>query len=862
MGSAQQRASLPGREAARGWLTRFRRFAAAAPLPVQILAVALVCVFAPALIAIALFAALAYAPYALWTGDRSGLAAASVALWGVAVTAALAHGAAEPRYLLLILPPVAAMVARIGLLGRIQVPGRTTAWVIVWSLPIGIAAFRIWQSQRFFGPAAAWVIALVVLGWRLAKALQESRELGRRAAMSGALAAPYAMVAAGTGNGSAGGSGLAGGGRSGGAVQPGPGTTLGPAVVASEGGPATTAEAAVAAAGNTSGGARAASGSVRAAQAARGLRSLDGDGSSQSRAVQNAAATRPVITVDEAVAELNAMIGLTAVKDQVRSITASVEAARRRAVAGHGTEKPMQHFVFLGPPGTGKTAVARVIAKIFYAFGLLDSPAVVEAQRADLVGEYLGATAIKTNELIDSVLGGVLFIDDAYSLVNEGDGQGDRFGNEAVQALLKRAEDDRENLIIILAGYERQMETFLASNPGLNSRFSLRVKFPTYTPSELMALAETAVQGRGELLDPDARPVLRRMFDEIGRRRLADDLGNGRFVRSLLSQAGQQRDVRVMAGTAEPTATDLVTIGGQDLELAYAELTARFRGYTDTPTVEDALAELDALVGLEPVKRQVHEIVAQLQVARLRDRQGLASQPPSRHFVFTGPPGTGKTTVARILGRIFAALGLLVRPEVVEAHRADLVGEHLGSTAIKTSRLIDSAMGGVLFIDEAYALYNDAYSGGDAFGSEAIATLLKRAEDERERLVVVLAGYTDDMDKLLRSNPGLASRFSSRIAFPSYTDAELTQIAQVIAAQAGDTFDADAVPVLESIFTQTVETGRIDTLGNGRFARSLFERACASRDVRVSLQGEAATAADLTTVLAADLLTAYRELAG
>ncbi|HXO24661.1 MAG TPA: AAA family ATPase, partial [Streptosporangiaceae bacterium] len=229
-------------------------------------------------------------------------------------------------------------------------------------------------------------------------------------------------------------------------------------------------------------------------------------------------------------------------------------------------------------------------------------------------------------------------------------------------------------------------------------------------------------------------------------------------------------------------------------------------------------------------------------------------------FVFTGPPGTGKTTVARILGRIFAALGLLVRPEVVEAHRADLVGEHLGSTAIKTGRLIDSAMGGVLFIDEAYSLHNDGYSGGDAFGSEAVQTLLKRAEDDRDRLVIVLAGYPDDMDRFLRSNPGLASRFSTRVTFPSYRPADLVQISRLLAEQAGDTFDPQAIEVLKEIFEHACAMGRIDELGNGRFARSLFERACACRDVRVVRLGEQATAADLTTVTAADMQTAYRDL--
>ncbi|MEW2164981.1 AAA family ATPase [Streptomyces sp. NPDC007084] len=283
-------------------------------------------------------------------------------------------------------------------------------------------------------------------------------------------------------------------------------------------------------------------------------------------------------------------------------------------------------------------------------------------------------------------------------------------------------------------------------------------------------------------------------------------------------------------------------------------------GPTDPALLEEALAELERMVGLEPVKRQVKALSAQLNMARLRAGQGLPVQPPKRHFVFSGPSGTGKTTVARILGRVFYALGLLGGDHLVEAQRADLVGEYLGQTAVKANELIDSAIGGVLFVDEAYSLSNSGYGKGDAYGDEALQVLLKRAEDNRDHLVVILAGYPEGMDRLLAANPGLSSRFTSRVDFPSYRPLELTSIGEVLAAENGDVWDEEALDELRSIAGHVVDQGWIDELGNGRFLRTLYEKSCAYRDLRLTGYASTPSRDDLSTLRLPDLMQAYGEV--
>lgn len=280
--------------------------------------------------------------------------------------------------------------------------------------------------------------------------------------------------------------------------------------------------------------------------------------------------------------------------------------------------------------------------------------------------------------------------------------------------------------------------------------------------------------------------------------------------------------------------------------------------------VADLLAELEGQIGLERVKEQVRGVTAQVNARRLRAQRGLPVVGSSNHLVFAGPPGTGKTTVARLVGRLYAALEVLRGTAFVEVSRADLVAEYVGQTAPRTNAKIDEALDGVLFIDEAYALIQSGPEGHDSYGSEAVETLLKRMEDDRDRLVVIIAGYRDRLERFLDSNPGLRSRFGTMVEFDSYGPEELVAIAQRFAHQAGDAWGPGALERVRAAVTDVVARGWVDELGNGRFVRNLYEAACRARDLRLFsatavAQGEPDTPA-LVTVEAADVDVALAEL--
>ncbi len=499
------------------------------------------------------------------------------------------------------------------------------------------------------------------------------------------------------------------------------------------------------------------------------------------------------------------MPGLDGVKRHLQALQARLEAETRLREAGLANAEPgSNHLVFTGNPGTGKTTVARLVGEMYRDLGVLSRGHLVETAASDLISAYQGDTAIKTAAVVDRALDGVLFIDEAYQLSDQQGG----FGKDAIDTLLKRMEDDRDRLVVIAAGYPAKMEEFLAANEGLRSRFPAAnvIEFDDYDAETLLSIALSRLRAQGltwtSAFEQDLAAVIAGMY----RTRRAG-FGNARAMREICDE--------IVNGWAERTRPDI----HQPADIA--DIPQRLAVYLDRgiPEMSELLGELDSMIGLQPVKEAIHTLVSQV---ALKQRRGRGSKVAAPHMLFLGPPGTGKTTVARLIGRIFKSLGLLVKGHVHEVGRANLVGAYIGHTAIKTTEEIEKALDGVLFIDEAYSL-SVASAGGASndFGKEAIDTLVQQMENLRGRLAVIAAGYPEPMEEFLTTNPGLGSRFTERVEFPDYSGAELVEILRAMAAREEYQITPEAEKKALAWF-EAERRAKPGSFGNGRAVRGLL----------------------------------------
>ena len=523
--------------------------------------------------------------------------------------------------------------------------------------------------------------------------------------------------------------------------------------------------------------------------------------------------------------ELNSLTGMNRVKRKVEQMVYRMQINKERIDRGQMDKASYGtlHMIFKGNAGTGKTTVARIIAGIYNTLGILpDGDVFIECGRADLVASYAGQTAPKVKQLIDKATGGVLFIDEAYSLCAD---DSDAFGKEAVDTLLAEMENKRNSLMVILAGYEKDMDMFLRRNQGLSSRIPNEIIFEDYTLEEMMQIFEILMSNNGFELKEDAKQLAYKLIEKKSK---GSDFGNARGVRNVMDMVVEEQSVRLakkMNAGEKLMDNDLKMILSEDIQAVLGTDESREK------PINYWMEQLNALTGLAGVKEQVQKKVDTLLVQQKMDKLGLGNSKGfgTLHMVFKGNAGTGKTTVARIIAGIYNTLGILPDGNVfVECTRSDLVGQYQGQTAPKVKDVVQRAMGGILFIDEAYSLCKDAQ---DTFGREAIDTLIAEMENHRDKLMVIFAGYSDDMEVFFQQNQGLASRVPTEIIFEDYSPEEMRTIFEGMLQGQGLKLSEQA---REKLLFLLDEKSRVENFGNARGVRNLVDKTVENRNSRLA----------------------------
>jgi SpoVK/Ycf46/Vps4 family AAA+-type ATPase len=533
------------------------------------------------------------------------------------------------------------------------------------------------------------------------------------------------------------------------------------------------------------------------------------------------------------ISKLNSLIGLSNMKLQLQKILNAIKVDNMREEKfGIPSNNFKLNFVFLGNPGTGKTTVARLLGDILCDYGLLSESQVIECHRKDIISDYGGGnTASKVEKLFENAIGKVLFFDEAYSIKNS---DVDSSGDDAISTIVGNLTSEKYmgKMAFIIAGYPEETLKFINENPGLKSRFNYYINFEDYSNEELWEILKLQADKEKFNINDDCSTIAINWFKKITRNK---SFSNGRLCEELFSELKSNFNERIskLENRSELNVDILNTIIKDDFPKPSASL--------DIKSTTEYL-ELHKLIGLTPVKESIDDMIESIEFERHQHQEGeiVDIEPKDLHLVFAGPPGTGKTTVARLYGQILKNMGVLSRGNVIEVDKSKLVGQYIGHTEEKVSQVLDSAVGNVLFIDEAYQLANSRYDNSNDYGKVAIDLIMKRMEDDRGKYVVIAAGYTEQMNSFLDANPGLKSRFKQTIEFPNYSNEELLEILNNLCEAKRHTIDEQCLK-LTANYLEILEKREGKSFGNAREVRKLYTEVVTQQKKRLNIKRKQGT---------------------
>ncbi|MET8954165.1 right-handed parallel beta-helix repeat-containing protein [Streptomyces sp. NPDC004533] len=475
-------------------------------------------------------------------------------------------------------------------------------------------------------------------------------------------------------------------------------------------------------------------------------------------------------------AELEALVGLESVKREVTGLINLNKMTQRRQEMGLPMPPMSRHLVFAGPPGTGKTTVARLYGAVLAELGILSQGHIVEVARADLVAQIIGGTAIKTTEVFNKALGGVLFIDEAYTLTNQSRGTGPDFGQEAVETLMKLMEDHRDEVVVIVAGYSAQMDQFLASNPGMASRFARTVEFPNYSPEELVTIVRGLCAKHYYELSESALEALDRYFEDVPK---SETFGNGRVARQVFEEMISKQASRLAAEPPEDdselsrlTGADVITVpadqaapkggtGAPSARTGEAAAPARQPGPTGAAGPSVGPRKLAAMTGLDTARAALRTRLEALVEARTQPGRPISAQ---ANVVLEGPLGSGRRALARVYGRCLTEAGLLTTGTVHEVRLSALPARWPEQPAYRLATALEEAEGGLLVLN-----LDDAFGRRPQAERAAVLDGLARLAATPGGTVLALCGSPAELRELKRERGEIVHEFAEYLRLDPYT---------------------------------------------------------------------------------------------